>query len=59
MVPLNPVDDETETELEPEDPGAEMATDDRFNGIAAKNPGVIANESDCVVLLRLKLASPL
>jgi hypothetical protein len=28
MVPLNPVDDETDTELEPEDPGAEMATED-------------------------------
>jgi hypothetical protein len=59
MVPLNPVDDSTETELEPEDPGVEIATDDWFNGMAAKNPGVIVKESDWVVLLGLKLASPL
>ena len=59
MVPLNPVDDETETELCPDAPGADISTLDWLEGTAAKNPGVIVNEADWVVLLALKLPSPL
>jgi DNA/RNA endonuclease YhcR with UshA esterase domain len=39
MVPLNPVEDETITELAPVEPGAEMVTDEALAGTAAKNPG--------------------
>jgi len=60
MVPLNPVDDETETELCPDAPGAETCTKEKdwLEGMAAKNPGVIVNDTDWVVLLTLKLLSP-
>ena len=41
MVPVNPVEEETETEVEPDEPGAETSTCDWFEGTAAKKPGVI------------------
>jgi len=58
MVPLKPVEEVTLTEVEPDDPGAEMATVDLFDGIAAKKPGWMVKVSDWVLLLGLKLLSP-
>jgi hypothetical protein len=47
------------TDVDPDDPGADTVATDWFDGIAAKKPGWIVKLSDCVVLLGLKLASPL
>jgi len=59
MVPVNPVEFDTETELDPGDPGAEIFTTDWFEGTVAKNPGVIVKVCEAVPSLGLKLASPL
>jgi hypothetical protein len=59
MVPLNPVEEDTETEVEPDDPGAEIVTVDWFKGTCAKKPGWMVKLNDCVLLLELKLKSPL
>jgi hypothetical protein len=58
MLPLNPLELETLTEVDPVPPGAEINTVCP-NGIAAKNPGVMVNDCGCVDVLALKLASPL
>ena len=58
MLPLNPLELETLTEVDPVPPGAEINTVCP-NGIVAKNPGVIVNDCDCAEVLALKLASPL
>jgi hypothetical protein len=59
MLPLNPVEEERENEAVPDEPGAEITTADWGAESARKNPGVIVKDWDCVVLLGLKLASPL
>ena len=59
IVPVNPVELETVTDVVPEPPGAEINTVDGTEGIAAKNPAVIVNDCDGVLLLALKLESPL
>ena len=58
MLPLNPLELETLTELDPAPPGAEINTVCP-DGIAEKNPGVIVNDCDCADVLALKLGSPL
>jgi hypothetical protein len=59
MVPLKPLEFDTLTELVPEPPGVAITTVDCADGIVAKNPGVIVKVCDWVVLLELKLESPL
>ena len=59
IVPLNPVDQKTETDEVPELPGAETTTVDCAAPIDARKPGWIVNCVDAALLLGLKLASPL
>jgi hypothetical protein len=58
MVPLNPVELATASEVVPADPGAVTFTYAWLDEGATKNPGVIVKVNDCVVLLALKLKSP-
>jgi hypothetical protein len=59
IVPLNPVELETLIEVAPDPPGAVIRTVDCADEIVPKKPGVIVNVWGWVVLLALKLASPL
>jgi hypothetical protein len=59
MVPLKPVEFVTSSDDDPDAPGAVMPTTDEELGTWARNPGVIVKVCDCVVLLALKLGSPL
>lgn len=59
IVPLNPVDQETETDALPELPGADTTTVDCAFPIDARNPAWIVNGVGPALLLGLKLASPL
>jgi hypothetical protein len=59
IVPLKPVELETDTDDCPVEPGAEITTVDCDDEIAAEKPGVIVKVCDWVVLLALKLESPL
>jgi hypothetical protein len=59
IVPVKPVEFETDIELCPEPPGAETITVDAAVGMTAKNPAVIVNVWDAAEALALKLASPL
>ena len=59
IAPLSPEEFTTLNEVLPVPPGAEMVTVDCAELSVAKNPGVIVNVWDCVVLLGLKLESPL
>jgi hypothetical protein len=56
IVPVNPPEETTDTEVEPEDPGAEIETK-APRGIEAKKPGEIVNVIGGVLLLAAKLAS--
>ena len=56
---LKPLEFTTLIDVIPVPPGAEMVTVDCVELSTAKNPGVIVNVWDCVVLLGLKLESPL
>ncbi len=58
MALLNPVDQVTATELDPDAPGAETTTCDWIEGTAAKNPGWMVTVIGGVLLLVLKLRSP-
>lgn len=58
IVPVKPVDHVNEAWLCPDEPGAETTMVDNVLG-TTKKPGVIVKVCDCVVLLGLKLASPL
>lgn len=59
IAPLNPEEFTTASDVLPRPPGAGMVTVDCAELSVAKNPGVIVNVWDCVVLLAAKLASPL
>lgn len=59
MVPLKPLDVETVTDVLPDIPGAAINTCELAEGTEAENPGVTTTLCDCVVLLGLKLTSPL
>ena len=58
MVPVNPVEETTVTEVDPPDPGALTTTCDWLAGTFAKNPGWMVKVTGCVLLLGLKLRSP-
>ena len=59
IVPLNPEEFTTVIDVLPVPPGAAMVTVEGAELSVAKNPGVIVNVWDCVVLLAAKLESPL
>jgi len=59
MVPLKLVELETDTDDCPDTPGDEITTVDCEEATEAKNPGVMVKVWDCVLLLGLKLGSPL
>ena len=57
IVPLKLLEFATVIDVVPEEPGAEMEMPARFDGMDAKNPGVIVNDWGAV-LLAAKLGSP-
>jgi hypothetical protein len=59
IVPLKLVELETLTDELADSPGIETITVDCAAGTVAKNPGVIVKLTGAVVLLGLKLGSPL
>jgi hypothetical protein len=59
IVPLNPVELDTLTDVVPEPPGSEITTADCAEGMAAKKPGVMVKVMGGVLLLVSKLLSPL
>lgn len=58
IVPLNPLELVTLTDVVPEPPGLAITTVDWADGMEVKNPAAIVKVCDCVVLLELKLGSP-